>query len=123
MRPDDRGINVVNLPVEAAFGVGLGLHGLEDPVPEASGAPAVEPARYRAMLAVVFGQVAPGGPGAQDPEDAVDDFAMVFIGPPGVGLLRWKQRLKPLPVLIGEVASGHGRALLVEKRRILPKPK
>ncbi len=74
------------------------------------------------MLALAFGQVAPRCSGAQDPEDAVDDFAMVFIGPPGVRLLRWKQGLKPLPVLIGKVASGHRRGLLVEKRRILPKP-
>ncbi len=75
------------------------------------------------MFAVAFGQVAPGSSRAQDPENAVDDCAMVFIGPPGVRLLWWKQRFKPLPVLIGKVASGHSRALLVEKRRILPKPK
>ncbi len=44
MRPDRGAIDVVNLPVEAAFGVGLCLDGLEDPVPDASDTPAIEAA-------------------------------------------------------------------------------
>ncbi len=44
MRPDRGAIDVVNLPVEAAFGVGLCLHGLEEAIPEARRAPAIETA-------------------------------------------------------------------------------
>src|SRR5262249_9593811 len=52
-------------------------------------------------------EIAPGGAGAQNPQDAIDDHSMVRSGPAGCGFLRGKQRLEPLPLRVGEFFAFH----------------
>src|SRR5271168_3977985 len=52
------------------------------------------------------GQVAPGGTGAEDPEDAVEDLAS--ISPGAAGASGWGEEvLDELPLLIGESVPQH----------------
>jgi hypothetical protein len=69
--------------------------------------PSVEPAGNRFPGAVTLGQTAPGTPRAQDPEDAVEDGAVVVSGTTGAGLLRREQWTKPLPPRVSHVACFH----------------
>jgi len=59
---------------------------------------------------VVLGEVAPRRPGVQDPEDAVEDRAIIagwsaYLA--GVGPLR-EQGCDPVPLRIGELVAAHG---------------
>lgn len=90
------------LPVKLALLVSLRLQGLKRLLPDALLGPAVEPGRAGSPRTVATGNVAPGCAGAKDPEDAVDDGAMVFVG---IALflcfLGWQQRFELLPLVIG----------------------
>jgi len=100
VRPDDGAIDEVDGPIHLAGGVGLGLDRREQPVPDAGQAPAAEAAVQRGPGAVPLGHVAPGRPGAQLPENAVENGAMVTVGPAG-RRPRGRQEgreLLPLPV-------------------------
>src|SRR5918912_514454 len=73
-------VHKVQVPGEQARRIGLGLQGLQHALPDPGRAPAVEPARHGADWAVALGQVTPGGARAQDPENAVQDGAVVVMG-------------------------------------------
>ena len=79
---------------------------VEQPAPGAVLAPAVEAARRRSARGRKGSrQVAPGGAGVEDPEDAVDHEAVV-LGRPGPGPWRAGQEgAKDLPLRIGQAVS------------------
>lgn len=62
MRPDDRAVDVVDLPIDLAVGVSAHLQALEDALPETRVAPPVEAAVDGLPGAVALGQVAPWAP-------------------------------------------------------------
>src|SRR5690349_6385559 len=88
MRTNDGGIHEVEVPVDLAALVRLGLQVREDALPDPGLAPAVEPARYGAHRAVAPRQVAPQRAAAMDPQNAVQNLPVVLVRPPGPGLLR-----------------------------------
>jgi len=90
--PDDGAVHEMERPVEPALGIGSPLQSSQDAIPHPSLLPSVEPARHGLPRAIALGQGAPRTTGTQDPEDAVEDGAVVFGGTTRVGLLRWKQR-------------------------------
>ena len=96
---NDRGIDVMGLPVEFARGIGFGLHRGEDAVPNPGFLPAVEPRGHCGGWSITGGQVRPGRAGAQDPENAVDDRAVVVAGTATLAALgrtaRREQGLQP----------------------------
>lgn len=108
MGPDDGGINKVNRPVHATGGVGLRLGGREQTVPEATFTPAVEAAGDCAPRSEALREITPRCTSADNPADAIDDRAVVFCWSPSFRFLRWEQRLKLRPLLIGQVSSTHG---------------
>lgn len=61
------------------------------------------------MLAEVWGQVVPRGTGSCDPEDSIDEEAVVLSGSPGVGDFTGEQVLDARPLLVGDVVAllGH----------------
>lgn len=85
VRADDGGVDEMQVPVDLALRVGLGLHRRQDPVPDLRTAPAVEPARHDPDRPVALRQVAPGRTGAVKPQDAVRNPAMVVVRPRGRG--------------------------------------
>ena len=104
---NDRAIDIVNGPVALALGIGLLRHGLKETLPETRFAPAIETAGHRAPRTIAFRQSAPRGTGAQHPQDAVEDASMIQSGSTRLRFLRWKQRLEPLPLRVGEFFAFH----------------
>jgi hypothetical protein len=73
----DRAIDIVYGPIQLPRGIGLLLDGLKEALPEPSFAPTIEAAGHRAPGAIAFREVTPGGAGADDPENTVEDAAVV----------------------------------------------
>ncbi len=71
-------IHKVDLPVNLPQDIAVLLQGLQDTQPVARITPTVETAGDSPDFAIAFGQVAPGCSGTQDPEHAVDEWAVVF---------------------------------------------
>jgi hypothetical protein len=72
----------------------------EELAPDALARPAVEPPPDGVPVAEAFGQVAPGRAGLGDPQDGVDEQAVVPGGDAGVALLARKQILDAIPILV-----------------------
>src|SRR4030095_12065700 len=104
---NDRAIDIVNGPVDLALGIGVLLHGLKETLPDTRFAPAIETAGHSAPRTIAFRQIAPRGTGAQHPQDAVEDASMIQSGWTLLSFLRWKQRLEPLPLRVGEFFAFH----------------
>ena len=75
---------------------------LQDALPDAFFAPALIAAGNRGPGSETLGQFAPGRTGAHDPEQALDYQAVIDRWTPRLRLLRRQERLKLLPVGIGE---------------------
>ena len=77
MGADDGAIDIVEVPVHMAGGIGLLWPGVQD-LPEDTGLlPAVEMAGHRAPRPIALRHIAPGRAGAQDPQHAIQDAPMV----------------------------------------------
>ena len=89
----DRAIDIVHRPIQLPRSIGLLLDGLKEPVPEPSLAPAIKAARHRTPRTIAFREIAPGGAGAEEPENAVEDAAVVSGWAASVRFLWRKQGL------------------------------
>jgi hypothetical protein len=107
VRSDDGTIDHVDGPIEAARLLSLLLHSRQDTLEEPRTAPAVETAGHSAPRTIPFRQISPGGAGTQEPEDAVENGAMVMGRSPNMWFLGWEQRLQPLPLSRTQIASVH----------------
>src|SRR5689334_12558632 len=107
MSADNGAVDEVQAPIDPPLAVGLGLQGFQDVLPDPGLAPAIEPARHRANRAIAARQVVPGRAGAVDPENAVQDPAVIVVRPAGARLLRWQERFQPLPLNISQVVTSH----------------
>jgi len=103
--PHNRAIDTVEVPVELSGGIRLLLDRRKEPVPEARLAPAIEAARHRLPGAGALWQIAPGRPGAKEPQDAIADATVVRCGTARRRFLGRKQRLEPLPLLVSQFMS------------------
>src|SRR5262245_64915338 len=74
------------------------LEGLEDPLPGALPRPAVEAPPHGVPLAEAFGQITPGRARLGDPQDGVEDQAIVLGGPAGLAGASGQQVLDPFPI-------------------------
>src|ERR671914_1601359 len=86
-------VHIVKFPVHLPLNVGLLLYCPQQTIPQAILAPAIEPAGYRAPGAVALRQVSPRSSGAQHPENAINDGAMVLSWPTSSRLLGRQQGL------------------------------
>src|SRR5579884_4056168 len=107
MGANDGGIDKVQAPGDRAAGVGLGLQGRQNALPDPGLPPAVEPARHRSHRPIAFRQVAPRRPGAVDPQDAVHDPAIIMVRSSRLELL-WRQHPGDLlPLLVCQLIASH----------------
>jgi hypothetical protein len=107
MGSDHGAIDVMQVPVQLASGIGLRLHRRQELAPDARPLPAIEAAGHGTPRTIALGEIAPGSSGAENPQDAIDDRAMVMGGSPSLGFLGWEQGLEPLPLDSGQFASVH----------------
>jgi hypothetical protein len=70
-------------------------------------APALATAGHRTPRPRAFRPIAPRGTGAQHPHDAVEEASMSQSGSTRERFLRWKQRLEPFPLRVGEFFAFH----------------
>ena len=77
VRPDDCAIHIVGVPVELAGAISLLLDSRQEARPDARLPPAIKPARDGAPRAIPLRQITPGGTGAEEPQDTVEDSAVV----------------------------------------------
>jgi hypothetical protein len=99
MDTNDRGIDDRNLVI------GIDSHGLESPIPDAGLGPPQESGVDRLPVRVTLGQVAPGSAASKDPENRVDHLAIGKRLEGASRLIRRKESLDPLPLVIGELTS------------------
>jgi hypothetical protein len=101
MGADDCAIDEVQLPIEPAGGIGLPFERVKQALEDAGSLPAVEATGDGSPGAVALGQIPPGRPGTQDPQNTVQDAAMIDRWPASARVLRREQRLQSLPLGLG----------------------
>jgi hypothetical protein len=92
--------------------------GVEETLPGARPLPPVEAAGDGPPGAMALGEIAPSRPGAQNPQDAIDDAPMGVGGMPGLRLVGGEQRAEPLPLGMGQVSSVHSNQYETEGNRV-----
>ena len=115
---DDGAIDKVEQPIELAVRIRLLLEGVEELLPDIRSLPAIEAAGHGWPGPVPLRQVPPGRPGAEDPQDAVDNRAMVMGRSPNLWFVRWEQGFKPLPLRAGQISSAHSTQYYRELSRV-----
>jgi hypothetical protein len=95
-------IGKVQGPVQFPARIGGGLHGPEHALPNLGGFPAAKTAVHRRLLAVALRQVAPGHAGAEPPDNAIDQRAMIRVRPTAGRPFRGQQGRELLPLLVSE---------------------
>jgi hypothetical protein len=86
--PDAGALDRVELPVEPAGGIGLRFKRIQHMLADAGFLPALAAAGHRSPGAIVLRQIMPGGTGAQNPQQTIEDAAMVDGWASGLGFLR-----------------------------------
>ncbi|GAC1641679.1 MAG: hypothetical protein NVS4B2_31210 [Chloroflexota bacterium] len=100
-------VDMMQTPVEFAFGVRLRLKVGQDAVPDPSATPAVEAGGKRLPRAVLLGEIPPGRTRSIEPQQAVDDLAMFLRRAATTRLLWWEQRPWALPLFVDRISSAH----------------
>ena len=107
VRPDHGAVDEVERPIDLPAGIGLLLDGGEQLVPDPSPGPAPEASVRGLPGPVSLGEIAPGCPGSELPQDGIEHAAIVLPG--SAGLVRGQERLEPVPLGVGQFVSfGHG---------------
>src|SRR5262249_39979885 len=92
----------------------LVLEGAEELAPDALVRPAAEASEDGVPVAEAVGQVAPRRAGLGDPQDGIDEQAVVLCGHAGVALLAPQQVFDALPVLVSyRVPVRHGSVVII----------
>ena len=78
VRPDDGRIQIALLPIELAASIRLLLERLKDSLPDPGSSPTVEACGSRLPGAVFVGQVPPGSTRPVDPEDGINESAVIL---------------------------------------------
>ena len=107
MGSHDRAIDIMNVPVDFALGIGLLLYRLKETLPDTGFLPAIEAAGHGAPTTIALGQSPPWGTGTENPQDAFDDASMVQSRSTRLRFLRRKQRLELLPLRVCKFFSFH----------------
>src|SRR5438105_11344566 len=119
MGAHDSAVDEVQAPVQEARAVALLLQALQNALPDASLAPAVEPTRHRRPRAEAGRQIAPGGSRAQNPQHAAEHRAMIVVGASRPWFLGREQGTQLLPASIAEVFTCHTLSLKAVCRHAL----
>lgn len=105
MGTDAPAIDHDQTPVQRVVVGGVLLQGPQHPVPDVRVSPAPKAGIGGLPGPIPLRQITPRSPGSQDPEDRVEDDAVLLGGTPGTRDLGRKQRGKPLPLGIGDFVA------------------
>ena len=90
-RADDGALAQGHRPIQLASGLGLLRQGRSEVREDAGALPAVEAARDGTPRTIPFGHISPGSASTEDPEEAIEDRAVVMGGSPALRFLGWEQ--------------------------------
>ena len=108
MGSHDRAVDHVHLPVDGTLLILLLLNLSEQVCPYALVLPAGEAGTHGLPVAVPFRKITPGASGSLDPEDAVEDRAVIQRGTTSSRTLWGEQWGQLAPLLIGQfIAPNH----------------
>ena len=93
VRSDYSAIHIVDIPVQVLCGIRTLLDRGKEASPDASFPPTIETARHGAPRTILLWQITPGGAGADDPQNTIEDTTMIGGWAPCVRFLRRKQGL------------------------------
>src|SRR5262249_41269218 len=107
----DGAVDAPQVVIEKPLVVALVQQGRVEARPGAVAPPALEAAVDGVPWAVAFGQIAPGGAGAQDPQDAVEYGVVGHPGPAGLAVVAWlgPPRLQTRVLGFGKFVAMHGK--------------
>lgn len=105
VRPDDGAVDHMNR-LTAPFGV---VQHFEQQIPETGERPAAKLSIHGGPFAEELGQIPPLNTGSGDPEDAVEDPAMITRPAPAVRPARRHEGLEERPFLVAHQASNQAR--------------
>ena len=109
---DHGAVDVMETPVQLAFGVCLLLKIRQDAIPDAGASPAIEARGNGLPRTVLSGKIPPGCSRASEPQQAIDNWAMILRRAATLWSLRWKQRPQSLPLVVSQISSAHTESLL-----------
>ena len=107
MCPHAGAVHIMDLPINLTGGISFLLHLSQKPVPQSLPPPPVETAGHGGPRAKALGQIPPWGPGTQNPQDTVDDCAMVLPRSSSPRLLSRQKRPQSSPLIIRQIPSSH----------------
>ena len=103
MGPDRGAVDRDHRPDDFPDGFRRALQGLEDLLPDPFASPAEQPVVAGLPLPIPLRQIAPGGPGAQHPENPVEDPAMLLVLATPLPFRGGQLGFQPFPFLISQV--------------------
>lgn len=92
-------------PIDVTFLIGKLLESSEEACPHTLLRPAVEARRYRTPVAVARREIAPRSTGTKQPEDSVQEGAIVEAGTTAETACCREVRLEGSPLLVSEVMA------------------
>jgi hypothetical protein len=104
---DDGASDIAEQPIEMAARIRLWLEGVNELLPYTRALPAMDAAGHGWPGPVPLRQVPPGGPGTENPSDAIEHRAMVIGRSPKLWCVGWELGCKPLPWRIGHISLAH----------------
>src|SRR6266496_3763293 len=118
MSPDAGPVDRDHRPDDFPDGLRFALEGLEDQFPDALPAPAEQAVVAGLPFSIPLRHVPPGGPGAQHPENAVEDHPMILVLAAPLPLRGGQLGLQPFPFWVSQVCACHSGAYLPTEPRI-----
>ena len=104
----------MDFPPGLPKGISFPLHLSQKPLPQSFLPPTVETAGYRTPGAKALGQVPPRRAGTQNPQDPIDDRAMVLPRSSGCRFLGRQQRHQSPPLIIRQISSSRTPHLSIQ---------
>src|SRR5260370_9753414 len=111
MGADTRAIDTVLLPINLSCCIGLLLEGFQDSLPHPRFDPSIKSARNCAPRTIPLRQVPPRSSCSHDPQDAIENQALILCWTSHFWLLGRKQRGHLIPLLVPYFSSSHPSSL------------
>lgn len=112
VRPNNGAVDHVDFPVDLTVLIAVFLNLGKQLSPQALSLPAVEAGTHRLPVTVALREIAPGRSGPLEPEDAVEDGAVIQRGATRPRSLRWEQWSQLAPLLISQLITPNHASFL-----------
>ena len=123
MSANDSAVDHMDIPIDLAGVICTFLHPSEQPCPETLMVPPVKPGTHGFPVAVAFGEITPRATSAFDPQDAVQDGAVIEGGSSCSRALWWEEWSQLAPLLIRQFIASYHTSFLPVKGTLRTQPR